>query len=207
MTGTVEVCNTVELTAGKPVEIKLQFTSPVAARARGFTQIGAGSLSLEGRGGCRWGGGRAFGDDQGIKEAVDLAKKVDKVVLVVGLNNGRSCFLLPERKCLTSSHTDWESEGYDRDHMELPRATNRLVSAVLEANKNTTVVVISGTPVAMPWADTASTIVQSFYAGGEAGHGLADILFGKVNPSSRLPLSFPIVSRPQPWPRKALTKF
>ncbi|CAE6495932.1 unnamed protein product [Rhizoctonia solani] len=174
MTGTVEVCNTVELTAGKPVEIKLQFTSPVAARARGFTQVGAGSLSLEGRGGCRWGGGRAFQDEQGIKEAVDLAKKVDKVVLVVGLNN------------------DWESEGYDRDNMELPRATNRLVSAVLEANKNTAVVVISGTPVSMPWADTASTIVQSFYSGGEAGHGLADVLFGKVNPSSRLPLSFPV---------------
>ncbi|GAB1526978.1 hypothetical protein RhiTH_010152 [Rhizoctonia solani] len=174
MTGTVEVCNTIELTAGKPVEIKLQFTSPVAARARGFTQVGAGSLSLEGRGGCRWGGGRAFQDEQGIKEAVDLAKKVDKVVLVVGLNN------------------DWESEGYDRDNMELPRATNRLVSAVLEANKNTAVVVISGTPVSMPWADTASTIVQSFYSGGEAGHGLADVLFGKVNPSSRLPLSFPV---------------
>ncbi|KAF8687616.1 glycosyl hydrolase 3 family, partial [Rhizoctonia solani] len=174
MTGTVEVCNTVELTAGKPVEIKLQFTSPVAARARGFTQVGAGSLSLEGRGGCRWGGGRAFQDEQGIKEAVDLAKKVDKVVLVVGLNN------------------DWESEGYDRDNMELPRATNRLVSAVLETNKNTAVVVISGTPVSMPWADTASTIVQSFYSGGEAGHGLADVLFGKVNPSSRLPLSFPV---------------
>lgn len=92
MTGTVEVCNTVELTAGKPVEIKLQFTSPVAARAKGFTQIGAGSLSLEGRGGCRWGGGRAFEDDQGIQEAVDLAKKVDKVVLVVGLNNGVSSY-------------------------------------------------------------------------------------------------------------------
>ncbi|QRW26513.1 glycoside hydrolase family 3 protein [Rhizoctonia solani] len=174
MTGTVELCNTVELTAGKSVEIILQFTSPVAARARGFTQVGAGSLSLEGRGGCRWGGGRAFQDEQGIKEAVDLAKKVDKVVLVVGLNN------------------DWESEGYDRDNMELPRATNRLVSAVLEANKNTAVVVISGTPVSMPWADTASTIVQSFYSGGEAGHGLADVLFGKVNPSSRLPLSFPV---------------
>lgn len=174
MTGTVEVLNTVELTAGKPVEIKLQFTSPVAARAKGFTQIGAGSLSLEGRGGCRWGGGRAFGDEQGIEEAVELAKKVDKVVLVVGLNN------------------DWESEGYDRDNLELPRATNRLVSAVLEANKNTVVVVLSGTPVAMPWAESASTIVQSFYSGGEAGHGLADVLFGKVNPSSRLPLTFPI---------------
>ncbi|CAE7230745.1 unnamed protein product [Rhizoctonia solani] len=174
MTGTLEVLNTVELTAGKPAEIKLQFTSPVAARAKGFAQIGAGSLSLEGRGGCRWGGGRAFEDDQGIKEAVDLAKKVDKVVLVVGLNN------------------DWESEGYDRDNMELPRATNRLVSAVLEANQNTAVVIVSGTPVAMPWAESASTIVQSFYSGGEAGHGLADVLFGKVNPSSRLPLTFPI---------------
>ncbi|KAH7325525.1 family 3 glycoside hydrolase [Rhizoctonia solani] len=174
MTGTVEVLSTVELTAGKPAEIKLQFTSPVAARAKGFTQIGAGSLSLEGRGGCRWGGGRTFEDDQGIKEAVDLAKKVDKVVLVVGLNN------------------DWESEGYDRENMELPRATNRLVSAVLEANKNTAVVVISGTPVSMPWAESASTVVQSFYGGGEAGHGLADVLFGKVNPSSRLPLTFPV---------------
>ncbi|EUC62976.1 glycoside hydrolase family 3 protein [Rhizoctonia solani AG-3 Rhs1AP] len=174
MTGTVEVLNTVELTAGKPAEIKLQFASPVAARTKGFTQIGAGSLSLEGRGGCRWGGGRTFEDDQGIKEAVDLAKKVDKVVLVVGLNN------------------DWESEGYDRDNMELPRATNRLVSAVLEVNKNTAVVIISGTPVAMPWAESASTIVQSFYSGGEAGNGLADVLFGKVNPSSRLPLTFPV---------------
>lgn len=174
MTGTVEVLGTVELEAGKPAEIVLQFTSPVAARARGFTHIGAGSLSLEGRGGCRWGGGRAFEDDEGVKEAVDLAKRVDKVVLVVGLNN------------------DWESEGYDRDHMHLPRATNKLVSAVLEANKNTVVVIISGTPVAMPWVDSASTVVQSFYSGGEAGHGLADVLFGKINPSSRLPLTFPI---------------
>lgn len=90
--------------------------------------------------------------------------------------------------------TDWESEGYDRDSMHLPRATNKLVSAVLEVNKNTVIVIISGTPVAMPWVESASTIVQSFYAGGEAGHGLADVLFGKVNPSSRLPLTFPIVS-------------
>jgi beta-glucosidase len=80
--------------------------------------------------------------------------------------------------------------------MNLPRATDQLVSAVLEANKNTVIVVIGGTPVAMPWIDSATTIVQSFYSGGEAGHGLADVLFGKVNPSSRLPLTFPIVSFP-----------
>jgi hypothetical protein len=77
--------------------------------------------------------------------------------------------------------------------MSLPGATNCLVSAVLEANKRTIVVVISGTPVKMPWASSTSTIVQSFYGGGESGNGLADVLFGKVNPSSKLPLTFPKV--------------
>jgi len=179
-TGTLEVCGSVELEAGKPAELVVQFASPGAARAKGLSHIGAGSLSTDGRGGCRFGGGRAFEDDVGISEAVEVAKKVEKVVLVIGLNN------------------DWESEGYDRDTMHLPRATDKLVSAVLEVNKNTVIVIISGTPVAMPWAESASTIVQSFYAGGEAGHGLADVLFGKVNPSSRLPLTFPIRDEDSP---------
>lgn len=77
--------------------------------------------------------------------------------------------------------------------MALPGATNQLVSAVLEANERTVVVVISGTPVEMPWATSAGTIMQSFYGGGESGNGLADVLFGKVNPSSKLPLTFPKV--------------
>lgn len=174
MTGTVEVCGTIDLEAGKPAELVLQYTSPVAAQAKGFAQVGAGSLSNESRGGCRFGCSRVFKDDEGITEALEIAKKVETVVLVVGLNN------------------DWESEGYDRTDLVLPRATNKLIQAVLDVNKNTVVVIISGAPVSMPWVDSASTIVQSFYAGGEAGNGLADVLFGKVNPSSRLPLTFPI---------------
>jgi len=180
MTGTVEVCGTVELEGGKPAEIVLQFASPVAAQARGFVQVGAGSLSNESRGGCRFGGGRLLEDDEGVSEALEVAKQAETVVLVVGLNN------------------DWESEGYDRTDMHLPRATNKLVQAVLDLNKKTIVVVISGTPVAMPWVNSASTIIQSFYAGGEAGHGLADVLFGNVNPSSRLPLTFPIKDEDSP---------
>lgn len=90
--------------------------------------------------------------------------------------------------------------------MHLPRATDKLVSAVLAVNKNTVIVIISGTPVAMPWVESASTIVQSFYGGGEAGNGLADVLFGKVNPSSRLPLTFPIVSF-IPFSKGPLLKF
>jgi beta-glucosidase len=196
MTGSIEVCGTIELEGGKPVEIVLQFASPVAAQARGFAQVGAGSLSNDSRGGCRFGGGRLLEDDEGINEALEVAKKVETVVLVVGLNNGAHCLY-----CLESFFngysiaTDWESEGYDRTDMHLPRATNKLIQAILDLKKKTIIVIISGTPVAMPWVNSASTIVQSFYAGGEAGHGLADVLFGKVNPSSKLPLTFPIVSR------------
>ncbi|KAG8717130.1 hypothetical protein FRC09_014708 [Ceratobasidium sp. 395] len=174
MTGTLETTGTIELEGGKPAEIVLQYASPVAAQSKGFAQVGAGSLSNESRGGCRFGCSRVFEDDVGVNEAVEIAKKVETVVLVVGLNN------------------DWESEGYDRTDLVLPRATNKLIQSVLDVNKNTVVVIISGTPVSMPWVDSASTIVQSFYAGGEAGNGLADVLFGKVNPSSKLPLTFPI---------------
>lgn len=88
MTGTLEVCGTIDLEGGKPAELVVQFTSPAAARARGLGTIGQGSLSTDGRGGCRFGGGRKFEDDVGVSEAVEVAKKVEKVVLVIGLNNG-----------------------------------------------------------------------------------------------------------------------
>lgn len=73
----------------------------------------------------------------------------------------------------------------------LPGLTNQLVFEVLRANPNTVVVNQSGTPVEMPWIDKASTLVQAFYGGNELGNGLADVLFGKVNPSGKLPLTFP----------------
>jgi beta-glucosidase len=69
--------------------------------------------------------------------------------------------------------------------------TNPLVAAVLRANPNTVVVNQSGTPIAMPWIDEASTVLQAFYGGNELGNGLADVLWGKVNPSGKLALTFP----------------
>jgi beta-glucosidase len=75
--------------------------------------------------------------------------------------------------------------------MDLPGHTNRLVTAILEAQPNTIVVNQSGAPVAMPWADRADTLLQAFYGGNKLGNGLADVLFGKVNPSGRLALIFP----------------
>ncbi|CEL63926.1 beta-glucosidase [Rhizoctonia solani AG-1 IB] len=171
-TGTTEVLATTSLEANKPVRIVLQYASALLARDKGVPESEFASL-VDSRGGCRFGGGPTFTVDEGIQAAVQAARAADAAVLVIGLNN------------------DWESEGHDRIDMSLPGATNQLVSAVLEANKQTAIVVISGTPVAMPWASTASTVIQSFYGGGESGNGLADVLFGRVNPSSKLPLSFP----------------
>jgi len=105
---------------------------------------------------------------------VEIAKEADVTILVIGLNH------------------DWESEGHDRADMELPGLTNKLVSAVLSANPNTVIVNQSGTPVEMPWINEASTVLQAFYGGNELGNGLADVLFGKVNPSGKLPLTFPL---------------
>lgn len=88
---------------------------------------------------------------------------------------------------------DLESEGFDRKHIDLPGATNELIERVLAVNQRTVVVNNSGMPVAMPWIHKAPTVLQAFFGGNEAGSGLSDVLFGKRNPSGKLPVSFPCV--------------
>ena len=74
----------------------------------------------------------------------------------------------------------------------MPGKTNDLVSAILAKAKAKTIIVNqSGTPVEMPWAKDANAILQAFYGGTRLGEGLADVLFGNVNPSAKLPLTFP----------------
>jgi beta-glucosidase len=75
--------------------------------------------------------------------------------------------------------------------MDLPGLTDDLIFAVADANPNTVVVVQSGTPVKMFWADKVSSIIQSWYGGNETGNAIADVLYGDVNPSGKLPLSLP----------------
>src|SRR5947209_877451 len=86
--------------------------------------------------------------------------------------------------------TQWLGEGFDGD-LHLPGAQDALVSAVLKANPRTVVVVESGGAVLMPWASRAPAILQAFYPGIRGGQAIARILTGKVNPSGRLPISFP----------------
>lgn len=68
--------------------------------------------------------------------------------------------------------------------MALPPYTDELISQVLDANPNTAIVIQSGTPVEMPWVDKAKSIIHAWYGGNETGNGIADVVFGDVNPVS-----------------------
>ncbi|OCF30851.1 hypothetical protein I317_05060 [Kwoniella heveanensis CBS 569] len=108
-----------------------------------------------------------------IKQAVDLAKASDECIVVVGLNK------------------EFETEGDDRTTMDLPGTADELVEAVLEVRPDAIIVTQSGMPVTMPWVTKATTLVHAFYGGTALGNGLADVIFGNVNPSAKLPISFP----------------
>jgi beta-glucosidase len=107
----------------------------------------------------------------GIDAAVAAAKSASTAVVVVS--------------------DDTESEATDRLSLNLPSAQNELISAVAAANPHTVVVTDAGAPIAMPWLHEVASVVDAWYPGQTSGTSLADVLFGKVNPSGHLPVSFP----------------
>jgi len=109
-----------------------------------------------------------------IERAAELAAESDAALVFVGTSD------------------EWESEGYDRADMELPGDQVELVKKVAAANKNTIVVLNTGSPVAMgQWIDQVPSVVEAWFPGQECGNAIADILFGDVNPSGKLPTTFP----------------
>jgi beta-glucosidase len=86
---------------------------------------------------------------------------------------------------------DQESEGVDRPNLELPGSQDQLVAAVAQANPHTIVVLDTGGPVLMPWLSQVAGVLEAWYPGQEDGTALAALLFGDVNPSGRLPQTFP----------------
>lgn len=110
-----------------------------------------------------------------IAEAVDKAAGADYVIFVGGLNKsaGQDC------------------EDADREALGLPYGQDAVISALAKANPNLVVVNVSGNAVAMPWVKEVPAIVQAWFLGSEGGNSVADVLFGKVNPSGKLPMTFP----------------
>ncbi len=111
-----------------------------------------------------------------LEEAVKYAEEYEHVIFVGGLNH------------------EYDVEGQDRSDMKLPYGQDAVLEAVLSVNPNTIVVMIAGSPIEMSrWENKAKAIVFSFYAGMEGGSALAEVLLGEVNPSGKLPESFPYI--------------
>ena len=117
-----------------------------------------------------------------IAEAVALASGSDAVIFVGGLNK--------------DEHQD--CEGTDRLSMDLPYGQNELIAALSEANPRVVVTLLSGNAVSMPWLAGVPSVLQAWYPGSETGHAIADVLWGDVNPSGKLPFTFPAALEDSP---------
>jgi beta-glucosidase len=115
-----------------------------------------------------------------MDRAVNAALAADAAVVVVGTNG------------------DWESEGHDRQSMDLPGDQDELVRRVVAANPNTVVVVNAGSPVTMDWAPDAKAVLQTWFGGQEMAAGLADVLFGVAEPGGRLATTLPLRAEHNP---------
>lgn len=109
-------------------------------------------------------------------EAVEAAADADVVIFVGGLNKKEG----------------QDAEGDDRKAYDLPYGQSELVAALVKANPNLVFVNVSGNGVAMPWINDVPAVVQAWFLGSEAGNSLADVLYGRVNPSGKLPFTMPV---------------
>ena len=96
--------------------------------------------------------------------------------------------------------TQWMIEGYDAPDLTLPDRQDALIAAVAAANPHTIVVLETGNPVLMPWLGQAGAVLEAWYPGARGGEAIANVLFGEVNPSGRLPISFPASEAQLPRP-------
>lgn len=166
--GTTEKITTKELEIGKKYKLRVEFGSAntTTMETTGVVNFGGGAVHL---GACL-----KMSPDEMVARATHAAADADYTIICTGLSG------------------EWESEGFDRPHMDLPPGVDDMISKVLDVAPNAIAVNQSGTPVTMPWANKASAIVQAWYGGNETGHGIADVLFGVVNPAGKLPLSWPV---------------
>ena len=108
-----------------------------------------------------------------VEDAAALAADCDLAVIIVGTND------------------DWESEGWDRDTLDLPGRQNELIRKVRATCEHVVVVINAGSPVSMPWLHEVDAVLMAWFPGQEMGDSLADVLLGTVEPGGRLPVTFP----------------
>jgi beta-glucosidase len=153
---------TVQLTEGETHEIRIDYIAD-------HESLGSGGGTVGGEALLSWTTPEGT-VDPGITEAANAAKDADLAIVFA---------------------RDFETEGYDRASLTLPNAQDLLIQQVVAANPRTIVVVQTGLPVTMPWLDSVPAVLEAWYGGQEQGNAIASVLFGEVNPSGKLPVSFP----------------
>lgn len=115
-----------------------------------------------------------------LAEAIEVAKNSDVAVIFAGLPD------------------TFESEGFDRSHMDMPKCQNELIEKITEVQSNVIVVLHNGSPITMPWIDKVKGIVETYLTGQATGSAVSKILFGEVNPSGKLAETFPLKLQDNP---------
>lgn len=179
--GSNEVRATFEMDQGKTYTFRMEAGSASTSKLLG------GMIDLPG-GACRLGACLKLDPEEGIRRAVEAAKSCKNVIVVAGLN---VCHSHLRSSYLTLRQGDYEKEGRDRTTMNMPEGYDALISAVLAVQPSAIIVTQSGTPISMPWHSEAHSMIHSWYGGNESGNALADVIFGKANPSGKLPMTFP----------------
>lgn len=113
-------------------------------------------------------------DERLLAEAVEAAKKAEIAIIFAGLPD------------------NFESEGYDRKHLQMPQCQNRLIEEVAKVQENVVVVLHNGAPVEMPWIDKVKAVVEVYLGGQAVGGATVNVLYGKTNPSGHLAETFPL---------------
>ncbi|WP_045046823.1 beta-glucosidase [Rouxiella chamberiensis] len=123
----------------------------------------------------------AYASGEDVDEAVEQAKEADAVILFV---------------------EEWRSEALDAQGLALSKEQNQLVEALAAVNRRTIVVLETGGPVTLPWLDRVPAVLEAWYPGSGGGEAIAGVLFGRVNPGGRLPVTFPADDSQLPQPEQ-----
>ena len=108
-----------------------------------------------------------------VEQALEISRDADIVLIMAGLTES------------------YESEGYDRKHLNIPKNQESLIDAISSQNKNVIVILSNGAPIVMPWKDKVAAIVEGYLGGQASGLALVDVIMGDINPSGKLAETFP----------------
>jgi beta-glucosidase len=160
---------------------------------------GGNAIAPAGHKGSEWMHGVWF-PDAPLKSIEDAANTGTKVTFDDGTDAAKAAEAAKGADIALVYVYQWESEGMDLKTLALGDNQNALVEAVAKANPHTIVVLENGSPVLMPWSHEVAGVVETWYSGSDGANAIAAVLFGDVNPSAKLPITFPLSDADLPHP-------